>query len=90
VNENRKNLKKGKVYIINIQRDLKAQLVIIDRAPKGDLFSYENLSNAQNSFYLHHGSLVDTESLAEISALNDRFTFNIIDRALDEIIHYEF
>ncbi|NRR93106.1 hypothetical protein HSX10_16135 [Winogradskyella undariae] len=84
-NENRKNRKKEKVYITNIQRDLKAQLVILDRATKGELLSYANLSNALKSFHQHNGFVVNTESLSEISAVNDRFTFNIIDTALDEI-----
>jgi len=84
-NENRKNRIKEKVYITNIQRDLKAQLVILDRATKGELSSYENLSNARNSFHKHNGFVVNTKNLAEISAVNDRFTFNIVDTALDEI-----
>ena len=84
-NENRKDRIKEEVYITNIQRDLKAQLVILRRATKGESSSYVNLSNAQNSFHQHNEFVVNTESLAEISAVNDRFTFNIIDRALDEI-----
>ena len=84
-NENRKDRKKEKIYITNIQRDLKAQLVILRRATKGESSSYENLSNAQNSFHKHNEFVVNTKSLAEISAINDRFTFNIIDTALDEI-----
>jgi len=84
-NENRKNREKEKIYITNIQRDLKAQLVILRRATKGELSSYENLSNAQNSFHQYNEFVVNTKSLAEISAVNDRFTFNIVDTALDEI-----
>ncbi|WP_350293372.1 DUF6090 family protein [uncultured Croceitalea sp.] len=84
-NENRKDRQKEKVYITNIQRDLKAQIVILDRATKGELNSYENLLAAQKSFYQNNGFVVSTENLANISAINDRFTFNIIDTALDEV-----
>ena len=84
-NENRKDRQKEKVYITNIQRDLKAQLVILDRASKGEFLSYENLASAQKSFHQNNGFVVNTKNLAEISAINDRFTFNIIDTALDEI-----
>jgi hypothetical protein len=84
-NENRKNRKKEKIYITNIQRDLKAQLVILNRAKNGELYTYKNLSNAQKSFHQHNEFIVNTNNLKEISAVNDRFTFNIIDTALDEI-----
>jgi uncharacterized protein DUF6090 len=84
-NEDRKDRKKEKVYIANIQRDLKAQLVILNRALLGELSSYENLSNAKESFLQNNEFLVNTESLAAISAVNDRFTFNIVETALEEI-----
>ena len=84
-NENRKNRQKEKVYITNIQRDLKAQLVILKRATQGELESFENLSNAENSFHQYNKFVVNTKTLSEISAINDRFTFNIVDTALDEI-----
>ncbi|MDT0558335.1 DUF6090 family protein [Ichthyenterobacterium sp. W332] len=84
-NEDRKNRVKEKVYITNIQRDLKAQLVILDRASNGELSSFTSLSNAQKSYHQHNKFIVNTKSLAEISAINDRFTFNIIDTALEEI-----
>ncbi len=84
-NENRKDREKEKIYITNIQRDLKAQLVILDRATRGEFSSYENLSSAQKSFHQNKGFVVNTKNLAEISAINDRFTFNIVDTALDEI-----
>ena len=84
-NENRKDRKKEEIYITNIQRDLKAQLVILDRATRGEFSSYENLSNAQKSFHKNNGFVVNTKNLSEISAINDRFTFNIVDTALEEI-----
>jgi hypothetical protein len=84
-NENRKNRLKEKIYISNIQRDLKAQLVILDRASQGEQSSFKSLSNAQKSFHQHNKFIVNTVNLAEISAINDRFTFNIVDTALEEI-----
>ena len=50
-NENRKDRQKEKIYITNIQRDLKAQLQSLDRAIQGELSSFENLSNAKKSFH---------------------------------------
>ena len=84
-NENRKDRQKEKNYITNFQRDLKAQLVILNRSSQGELSSLKNLSNAQESFHQHNKFIVNTKNLSEISAINDRFTFNIIDTALEEI-----
>ena len=84
-NENRKDRQKEKIYITNIQRDLKAQLQSLDRAIQGELSSFENLSNAKKSFHQHNKFVVNAKKLAEISAVNDRFTFNIIDTSLEEI-----
>tara|TARA_R110001632_G_scaffold232735_1_gene374410 strand:- start:2338 stop:3138 length:801 start_codon:yes stop_codon:yes gene_type:complete len=84
-NENRKDRKKERIYITNIQRDLKAQLKSLDRAIQGESSSFESLSNAKKSFHQNNKFVVNNKNLAEISAINDRFTFNIIDTALEEI-----
>lgn len=85
-NTNRLNKLKEDNYLINLRRDLKNQLKIIDRNLEGELLIFNNLNKA-NINYENIKKFKDLrEYLIPLVSINDRYTFTITSPTYTELL----
>jgi len=73
-----KDRQKEKVYLSNIKRDLNNQLLLLGDKQEGETSTLDALQNVNNSFVENKGFVITLKNIANISSINDRYTFSVV------------
>ena len=85
-NTNRIERLKEDNYLVNLKRDFKNQLEIIERNLSGEEYIYNSLNKAKINFDNHKKIRAVKEDLILITPMNDRYTFTITSPTYTELL----
>jgi hypothetical protein len=80
-----KDRQKEKIYLNNIKRDLNNQLFLLEDRQTGETSTLDALQNVNNSFVENKGFVITLKNIANISTINDRYTFSVVKTTFNEI-----
>jgi hypothetical protein len=86
LNQDIKDTKEERIYLKNIKRDIMAQIAGVERNIRGEKSIVENLELAEKAYNFETGFQISQTSLRSLTALSDRFTFNLVNPTYKELL----